>query len=370
MLNFKQINPIGIDLTDQALYAAQFQNTRQGKVVGHLWRQRLAEGAVGGEPDDDLIPVLKRVAKAGRFKGKQVNLHLPERHMNCFLVSFDLGADEDIEEAIARECRRSLSFPLEEAVVDYASLTESPKKKRRFKAALVAVRRETVADYLSLTRKAGLSVGVIDLHLSSLLRLHQYLFKLSNNPVVLCNVDDTTTLLSVVTKQRILAQRQIAWGIQPMKKRLTANLELSEGVGQAADMLAHYGLMHEKLTTATGKPPAARGDEPDSDLAVYRTLFRLLSPYVEELIHELYQITGYVRSEMEVPQFEEIVLYGWASALNYLDQYIQKRLNITTKVVNPLAKLSWNVDTVDLEGVAGSPFGPALGLALRDISWL
>ncbi len=370
MLNFKQINPIGIDITDQALYAAQFQSTRQGKVVGHLWRQRLEDGAIGGEPDEDLIPVLKRVAKARRFKGKQVNLHLPERHMNCFLVSFDLGADEDLEDAIARECRRSLSFPLEEAVVDYASLMESPKKKRRYKVALVAVHREIVDAYLALTRKAGLSVGIIDLQLSSLLRLHQYLFKLSNNPVVLCNVDDTTTLLSVVTKQRILAQRQIHWGIQPIKKRLAANLEFTEGDGQAADMLAQYGLMHEKLTTATGKPPAGRGDEADSDLAVYRTLFRLLSPYVEELIHELYQITGYVRSEMEVPQFEEIVLYGWASAFNYLDQYVQKRLNIPTKAVNPMAKLSWNVDTVDLEGVAGSPFGPALGLALRNISWL
>jgi type IV pilus assembly protein PilM len=369
MLNFKQINPIGIDITDQALYAAQFQNTRQGKVVGHLWRQRLEDGALGGEPDEDLIPVLKRVAKARKLKGKQVNLHLPERHMNCFLVSFDLGADENIEEAIARECRRSLSFPLEEAVVDYASLMESSKKKRRFKAALVAVRREIVDAYLNLSRKAGLSVGVIDLQLSSLLRLHQYLFKLTNNPVVLCNVDDTTTLLSVVTKQRILAQRQVHWGIQPIKKRLIANLELSDDE-QAADMLANYGLMHEKLTSATGKPPVNPGEEEDSDLVVYRTLFRLLSPYVEELIHELYQITGYVRSEMEAAQFEEIVLYGWASGFNYLDQYIQKRLNIPTKAVNPMTKLSWRVDSADLEDVAGSPFGPVLGLALRKAAWL
>lgn len=370
MLNFKQINPIGIDITDQALYAAQFQSTRQGKVVGHLWRQPLEAGAIGGEPDEDLIPVLKRVGKSRKFKGRQVNLHLPERHMNCFLVSFDLGADENIEDAIARECRRSLSFPLEEAVVDYASLMESPQKKRRFKAALVAVRRETVEAYLALTRKAGLSVGVIDLQLSSLLRLHQYLYKLSNHPVVLCNVDDTTTLLSVVTKQRILAQRQIHWGIQPIKRRLTANLELSEDDDQAADMLSRYGLMHEKLTSATGKPPAGQADEDDSDLVVYRTLFRLLSPYVEELIHELYQITGYVRSEMETAQFEEIVLYGWASGFNYLDQYIQKRLNIPTKAVNPMVKLSWRMDSADLEDAAGSPFGPALGLALRNVSWL
>jgi type IV pilus assembly protein PilM len=369
MLNLKEINPIGIDVTDQALYAAQFQNTRQGKVVRHLAGYRLAAGAAGGEPNDDLIPALKTVAKARRFQGKVVNLLLPEQHVNCFLVSFDLGSDENLEDAIAKECRRSLSFPLEEAVVDYASLLESQKKKRRYKVAIVAVRRDIVSAYINLARKAGLSVGVIDLHLSAMLRLHQFLFPLTDTPVLLCNVDDTTTLLSVVTKQRILAQRQASWGIRPILKRLTANLELDEDEGQAAAMLARYGLMHEKLSSATGRPPAIKGRR-KSEMAIYRTLFRLLIPYVEELIHELYQITGYVRSEMDAARFDEIVLYGWASDFNYLDQYIEKRLNIPTKAINPMTKLSWGLDSPDLDDIAGAPFAPALGLALRKVSWL
>lgn len=370
MLNLKDINPIGIDITDQAVYAAQFQDTRQGQVVGHLFSQGLVPPEDSDGPDHGLISVLKSVAKTRQFKGKIVNMLLPEKHLNCFLVTFDLGADEALEDAIARECRRALSFPLEEAVVDYASLMESNQKKRQYKVTIVATHRKTIDDYLDMARRAGLSVGVIDLHLSSLLRLHSYLFALEDAPVILCNVDDTTTLLSVVTKQRILAQRQIPWGIKPILKHLVSNLELNDEDGQAAEMLARYGLMHDKLSGPAGEPPAAMSKDPESDLAISRTLFRLLTPHMEALVHELYQITGYVRSEMESARFQEIVLYGWASAINDLDQYVENRLNIPTKAVNPMTKLTWRVDKPDLDSINGAPFAPALGLALRKVAWL
>ncbi len=371
MLNLKNIDPIGIDITDQAIYAAQFKNVRRGRVVGNLFSRQLPDGLSGGLPVDGLIPELKAVAKARQFKGKLVNMLLPERHVNSFLVTFDLGVEDTLEGAIARECRRSLSFPLEEAIIDYASLIESKKKKRRYKAAIVAMRKEIVKNYMSLARRAGLSIAVIDSHLSALLRVHQYLYNLSEeDPVLLCNVDDTTTLLSVVTRERILAQRQVSWGLQPIIKRLASDLGLGDDDDQATAMLSRYGLVYEKLSRATSKPPVAGWDDQRSDMNIYRTLFRLLTPYAEDLIHELYQITGYVRSEMDTVRFDKIVMYGWASAINYLDQYIENRINIPTKSVNPLAKLIRRVDSHDLEGIQGVPFAPALGLALRKVSWL
>ena len=136
-------------------------------------------------------------------------------------------------------------------------------------------------------------------------------------------------------------------------------------------MLARYGLMHENLSACNGPAaPVVKGRDQDSDMAICRTLFQLLTPYVEELIHELYQITGYVRSEIDAGGFGGIAIYGRASAINNLDQYIENRLNITTKVVNPMEKLVWQDDTGDMESGPGAPFAPALGLALRKVSWL
>ncbi len=372
MFNTKEIYPIGIDITDHMIYAAQFHDSTQGPVVGHLANHCLDAGLAGDNlPGEDVISSLKSIAKTRRFKGKVVNVHLPEKHLNCFMIDFDLGADETLETAIARECRRSLSFPLEEAVVDYASLIESKTRKRRYKAAIVAARKEIIDIYLSMTRRAGLSVAIIDLHLASLLRLHRYLFVLEDSPVILCNVDDKNSLLSVVAKDRILAQRAVPWGMQPIIETLVSSLELGDDDGQAAGMLARYGLLHENLSGATGKPPAVvKGRDPDSDMAICRTLFQLLTPYVEELIHELYQITGYVRSEIDAGGFGGIAMYGRASVINNLDQYIENRLNITTKVINPMEKLVWHDDTGDMDSGSGAPFAPALGLALRKVSWL
>jgi Tfp pilus assembly PilM family ATPase len=128
--------------------------------------------------------------------------------------------------------------------------------------------------------------------------------------------------------------------------------------------------MHEKLAGTAGKPPTSAGEQSDGDMTIYRTLFQFLTPYVEKLIQEFYQITGYIRSEIATVRFEEIVIYGWASAVNYLDQYIENRLDIPTQIINPMAKLIWPVYATDLEDNAGAPFAPALGLALRKVSWL
>lgn len=371
MLNLKDIYPIGIDITDQHVYAAQFHDTSQGTEVGHLLAQKREPGPAGDhQPGDGLLPVLKTIAKTRRFKGRMANIHLPEKHLNCFNITFDLKPDQMLEEGIAGECRQALSFPLEEAVVDYVSLMESKDKKRRYKATVVAVRKEIVDSYLSLIRRAGLSVGIMDLHLSSLLRIHRYLFKLENSPVILCNVDTQKSLLSVVTKNRILAQRHFAWGVQPILNRLVSSFELDDENDQAVRMLTRYGLVHEKLTKATGRPPGPMSDQSNSDMAIARTLFQLLTPYIEELIQEFYQITGYVRAEIPTVRFKEVVLYGWASAINYLDQYVENRLNIPTKAINPLDKLMGPVETPSLESTDGTPFAPALGLALRKVSWL
>ena len=125
MLGLKERYPIAIDIADQNIYAAQFQETRQGIAVRELFYRKLDNGQTDStEPDDALVPVLKEIAKNKRFRGKSVAIHLPAQHVYSFPITFEIGAEETLEDAIVRECRRHLSFPLEEAVVDYPSIVD------------------------------------------------------------------------------------------------------------------------------------------------------------------------------------------------------------------------------------------------------
>ena len=210
----------------------------------------------------------------------------------------------------------------------------------------------------------------IDFGLSSLLRLHNYLFPIKDDPVILGNIGHSQSLIAIVTKDSILAQRNVPWGIQPLLNRLETNLELSGNRKQAAGMLTKYGLSYEDRISSSDAVLSEKSWKEDDAIEIYRTIFQILTPYIDELIHEFYQIIGYVRSETQGAKFEEISIYGQAESIYYLGQYLAKRLSIPTKCINPMSKLALADNNLLPYTAEGAPFALALGLAMRRVQWL
>jgi type IV pilus assembly protein PilM len=372
MYGLKARYPIGIDVGGEAICAAQLKKTRQGISVRELFHRKLDNGqADTADPDETLIPVLKEIAKNKRFRGKSVVIRLPAKHVNSSPITFDVGTEEALEDAIVSECRRYLTFPLEEAVIDYPSIVNiSSGKNNRFKANIIAVSREKIKHYIYLFKRAGLSVEAIDYDLSSLLRLHNYLFSIKNAPIILCNIGYSQSLISVVTNDNILAHRNVPWGIQPLLNRLITSLELANDSEQAASILTKYGLFHGDHTSPSDDSSGKRDGNQDDVIEIHRTIFQILAPLVDKLIHEFYQITGYVRSMIPEVKFEGIYMYGQANLINFLDKYFINRLNIPSHLINPMSKLSLQGRSLTSDQIGGEIYAIALGLALRKVTWL
>jgi len=125
MLNLKNISPIGIEIDDHHIYAAQLKKTRQGITVRELFHRKLGNGQMESLASlDDMVPVLKEIAKSKRFRGKSAVILLPAQYVDSFPVNFEISSDQMLEEAIVRECGKYLSIPIEEAVIDYPSIDD------------------------------------------------------------------------------------------------------------------------------------------------------------------------------------------------------------------------------------------------------
>lgn len=372
MFFLKERYPIGIDISNDDLYAAQFRETRQGLVLGGLFHRELTRQSTdSADFPETLVPVLREIARDRHFRGKSAAIHLPAQCVYSFPVRFDLNTGQDLEKAIVQECRGHLSLSLEEVIIDYASIDDfSSGRKRKIRANVVAARRDQIALYSRLLKRAGLSVEVIDFDLSSLMRLHNFLQAAENDPVILCDIGHSKSLIAVVTPDRILAHRKTPWGIKHVLSRIETNFEFPENRGQASAMLKKYGLQYETCRDAGGDIPAAANPDMDNEMEIYRTIFQILTPYVDVLVHEFYQITGYVRSEMQHVKFGGICMYGRAGAIRALDQYLEKRINIPTKCIEPLSKLSRPDNSPQPDSLGGAPFAQALGLAMRKVTWL
>jgi type IV pilus assembly protein PilM len=361
--------PIGIDIGDKYIFAAQLKKTRLGLTVRDLFYQELnlvQQDSV--ETDTALIQAFKAVAKHSGFKGKSVTIHLPSRQVYTFPINFEVDAGETLDVAIVRECRKYLSFPVEKAVIDYPSIVDiSSGENRKFKASIIAAQRDQIDRHLRLLKAAGLSVNIIDFDLLSLLRLHRYLYSIKDDPVIFCNIGYRRSLMAIVTKDSILAHRNTHWGIQGLINRLETNFDFSDNSEQAAAMLNQYGLQYEShLETSAALPDNQKEDE-DDDQRIYRTVFQVLTPYVDVLIHEFHQTIGYVRSELQSARFDALFLYGKAGGINSLSQYLEKRLDIPVTCMNPMLKLTLSDGSILSDPARGAPFALALGLAMRKV---
>jgi type IV pilus assembly protein PilM len=368
MINLGSTYPIGIDIHRHNIYAVQLKKTRDGLAVRGLAHTAVENGAEKAwEPGEWLVPKLQEIKNNKVFRGKRVLLHLPSEYIYTFPITIQVGEGSTVEEAILLECGKHLPFPVEEASIDYPSIVSAPSGKvQKYKATIIAAQLEKMRQFVLTLKQAGLVVEAVDADISSLVRLHHYLHEMDAEPIMLCHLGYTRTLLSIVTKDRILVHRSVPWGVQILLTKLQENLELSHG--QSRVLLKEYGLFRKDRKS----PGQSSGltDEDETTESMLRAISQIITPYLEALIYEFHNVIGYVISEEPDSRSQAIHVYGHADFIRDLDRYLESTLNIPTKVVNPMTKMPLLEDSMLPDLSEGAPFSLALGLAMRKVLWL
>jgi Tfp pilus assembly PilM family ATPase len=359
--------PIAIDLNDGCLTAAQFRKGRHGpRLRGVLCLPLpVALGADAGE-DEGLVDALKTVRSCGLFTGRRVVFNLPLTDLSFFPVRFPFNPQEDPEEGILREASKLLSYPPDEAMIDYPSLFQI---QGNCHATVIAARRQVVDRWLFTLRRAGFTAEVMDFYMASLIRLHRRLFAPADQADILCHLGRTGIMLAVVTGEGILTISEISWGAQFLREKIETNLALPPGGPEALALLSAYGLGYMERGNIQEEVTEGRG--PDEETRnIYRVIFQTISPTINELAYECHNVIGYVRSIRENVTFGKVYLYGLAGLISHLDRYLEEQVEIPVQVVD--LKTHLDVDGSKRPILLSGEISPApvLGLAMRDLPWL
>lgn len=369
MLKSRYTFPIGIDIGNHHMYAVQLKETGQGLAVRGMWRRTSDEKIPDLLEKGDLpVSFFKDMVKKRHFKGRAVVISLPSQSLISFPIQFRKAESESVEAAIVRKSAEHLTFPIEEAILDYPSLTPDPSEDgRTYRATVVAAPKSLISPYVRLFKKAGLTVEAIDFGVSALIRLHRRLLGDIKDIAILCNIGLTQSLLTMINAQSILGQRIVPWGLQGLLDKIMTNIELGGDVNKAKVLLKTHGLTHENRQGVSGTDitPA----DPDT-VAMGRVMYQILTPLVDELVFELHRMVGYMRAEEVNPVFEGVYLYGQAPFIQQLDQYMSKRIGIKTQNINPLVTDTFESKGILTDAVENAPYAMALGLAMRKVPWL
>jgi type IV pilus assembly protein PilM len=362
MVEIAKTYPIGIDMDDRCLTAAQFRKTGKGIRLRGVFCKPLAAMDTGD--DAAVIAALKSVVSSGFFKGRRAVFNIPTRDLSAFPVHFPLGEQDEPEVGILREAVKFLTYPLEEAVLDYPSLV---RRAGNCDAIVVAVRRQVMNRWLDLFKRAGMTAEIMEFSFSSLLRLHRSFIANEGQADLLCHIGRTSSLLAVVNGESILSISEIPWGIEPLCEKIKANFALSDEGAESANLLKTYGLAYGERETVQ---KSVNGGDGQSDMNMYRAIFQIIAPSVDVLVYECHKTIGYLQSLPGHAELKTVYLYGLADQIFHLDRYLEKEVEIPTRGVDALDKLS-STDGDTPPGVTeGISPVPALGLAMREITWL
>ena len=361
-----QKHPIAFDIGFHDIHALQLGKHRGRFRIQAIFHQRLERELTDiKKSGPDLVKALKTIKKRGGFKGSRAVIHIPADKVFSFPIEFVLKSNETMEEAIIREVEQNLPYPLEEAVIDYPSMTRSTKDKLQ-KVIIVSVHRNDIQEILLAFKKAGFKADALDFRPISSMRLHRNFFKVSDKPSVICYVGRGASSVQIFNNERILAMNKFSWGLDLLIKKLNVNLGFKETTPNALNLLLEHGIN------------AGSSEENSTDLPVDNShrgriglvVSRIITPALEDLVFEFHKILGYIRNKEGVQVFNDISFYGSALMIKGLDQYIQRRMNIPAKTVNILDQIDIKKHLLTEDSNDITPFAAALGLAMREIPWL
>lgn len=222
---------IGLDVDRGALKAVQVSRSGGSYTLRHVGYRRLPyETIVEGEvADHDLFASELKEFWAGHgFKGRNVLLGLSNQKVVVRLLEMPRMSEEDLKGTIQFEAQDSIPLPLEEAVMDYASLGPGPEGSDLDRILIVATQSEMVRRFTSAVRAAGLNPKGVDVKALSLARSTLPLFADEERAVLLLDVGYELSNLVVAQDRNPMLARFLPGGASRISRTVSDYARIPE----------------------------------------------------------------------------------------------------------------------------------------------
>lgn len=354
--------PIGVYFTQHKLHLVQLEKFGDGAMdirahaalpfPGSRTELMAAPAAVG--------KLIRRGMREGKFRGRKVVSAMPPEQVRVMSVSYPANAADSAASSIANLMADRVEGPLTDYVIDYVPIRVSAHDGDRL--ALVAVSRlEDANAYLDSLAAAGLHVDFLEIGPIAIKRLISFGAKTDlQDHVFVLNVGDTSTNLTTISGERLLADQQLEFGGQRILGIIASSLDLTENM--ARDLIFSNGLdqstdLHE--TSGGG-----------FDTSVVTTLIDIVRPEFLRLVREIERAFLFADSESHGNSRKKIIVAGniaqWPGAAALLGSLTQTPVEGLGRSHMPFADNG--DDHPEISDQLAAEMSTAVGLALRGMT--
>jgi len=362
-------SPIGIDIGSDSVKMIQISSRASKLSVLDMASEKLQVVKESAEIDQQILSAMKKMLHDGRFKGKTVVTTLSPDLVDIRPLTINITDSQEIGKVVRWEAESYLSYPGDEAVVDYIPIDDLEGKSGQAATVLmVAARKTDVLERMELISKAGLRCRVIDIIPDALARVLS-LFQNGGSPAGPVATVDVGARASTVVLFRdgipVLSWK-LTFSTNQLRDAITERLDLDGR--KALELLKRFGVQPGDKEKPNPNELEILEQPGKMSRDISGVLFDIVLPFLGEMEQELTRFLNYCYSEMRGERIAKLLLFGGGSLLRNLDYYMKTKMEIDVEPGDPFKEIELPDEvkgrsTQDLSAT----YSMALGLALRGV---
>ncbi|WDP92117.1 MAG: type IV pilus assembly protein PilM [Desulfobacter sp.] len=343
----KKDHLVGLDIGSAFVKVAELKISKKGNSLKKFGMAPVPEGVITEgriSNMDVLAEIIRTLFKSQKIKEKKVAISTGGHSVVIKTISTPTATEKQLGQTIRAEAEQYIPYDIDDVNIDYQILGESEYSPDQMNVLLVAVKKDLVAEYMELTRMAGLVPSIIDVDTFALQNIFETLPDQDSSLVtLLADVGASKTSLNIVKDNSSMMMRDMMTGGSQIVEAVRDSLEIDYATAAAV----------------------VQGEaEPPGDPAVVEEICASITngwcAEICEVVHTFESGTNELR-------LEQVVLSGGGGFMDNLAQRLRAELNVQVSNIDPFGGLTINSKQFgNLDGYKlQAPI--ALGLAMRRV---
>lgn len=342
-------NLLGLDIGASSVKLCLLKETKRGYTLQNfdvipLPDEAIVEGAVMNS--GVIVDAIKEGLSRNKIKQKECAMAVAGYSVIIKKITLPLMTREELDENIQWEAEQYIPFDISDVYLDVETLQER-SAQGQMDVLLVAAKKETVNDYVSVAHEAGLIPAVMDAQTIDLQNMFEVNYGVTTGEtVVLIDVGAAVTNINVLSDGVTTFTRDIAMAGNLITEEIQKQLNIT---------------YDEAETYKRG----GTGDQ--TDAVVPQEVERVIQQVAEAIAGEVQRSLDFYAATSAESLFSKVFLTGGSARLPALGRTISRTCGVPVELINPFANIAYDERVFNpeyLESVAPSA-GVAVGLALR-----
>jgi len=345
MLFGRKQSLVGLDIGSHSVKVVELesQSNRTYRLTNWGISQPLAEAIVDGEiMDRQLVTdAIGNLLESRGIRSRNVVAAVSGRAVIVKKIMMNKLSADDAQQAIYWEAEQHVPYDINDVSLDFEILGDAPNDPKQMQVLLVAAKKDMVMSFSDLIRDAGLTPSIVDVDSFAAQNAIEANYDFAPEEVTaILNVGSEMTNINIVQGGVPYFTKDLQVGGNTFTESVQRKFNLSQAEASAA----------------------VRGESgPGLEVTP------VIEQACEGVATALERAQAYLRTAGEAGAISRIMVCGGSALTPGLTDFLNRRFNVPTEIVNPLARVQY--DPALFAGQDVMKVAPLLtvgiGLALR-----